>query len=388
MTRVRCLGLSLFLVFMFLVSCQPAVAPTIQSPTAGTKGPAPTIAVTKAPGAWEETVAKAKQEGKVVISTSHTPEVRQALSKGFKDAFGIELEFVGGGKGAELGRKLLTEREAGLFVQDIYMGGTTTILTALKPAGAIDPLEPVFMLPGVVDKKLWMGGDFLWADREHKIVVMVLMPTPGQSSIINVTLVKPEEVRVYDDLINSKWKGKIVLNDPTVQGPGLRFVGVVAAKVKSWDYMRELAKLEPMINRDQRLQVEWVARGKYSIGLGMQTDLPTEFIAAGAPIVEIIPEDDFTASAGPNDLALINKAAHPNAAKVFVNWILDKEGQTILSKASGMASIKTDVATDHLAPARRLNPAKKYFIVDHEDYIMTETESMAKAKEVFGRLLQ
>ncbi len=371
----------LILVFIFTFSVMPFVTPAAAAPAA-----------TQPPGSgaasWSAMVAKAREEGKLVISTSHTPAVRQAVSKAFKAAFGVDIEYIGGGKGSELGRKLLNERQAGLYLQDIYIGGTTTILTDLKPAGAIDPLEPVLMLPDVLDKKLWMGGDYVWSDRDHKIIVILLMPTPGQSSIINTTLVKPGEIKVYDDFLNPKWKGMIVLNDPTVQGPGLRFVGVTASKVKGWDYMKELAKQKPVMNRDQRLQVEWVARGKCAIGLGMQTDLPTEFISAGAPIMEIVPEDDFVASAGPNDLALINRAAHPNAAKVFVNWILSKEGQTILSKASGLSSVKMNVATDHLTPARRLDRSKKYFLVDHEDYVLKEKDLIPKAREIFADFLK
>lgn len=339
-------------------------------------------------GAWNAMVAKAKEEGKLVVSTSQTPPVRQAVSQAFKAAFGIDMEFIGGGKGAELATKLLTERRNNLYLQDIYIGGTTSILTALKPAGALDPLEPVLMLPEVLDKKLWLGGDYWWCDRDKKVIVLMLQPNGGQSCIINTTMVKPGEIKMYDDFLNPKWKGKIVMNDPTVQGPGQRFVGVAAAKIKNWDYMKELVKQQPMINRDQRLQVEWVARGRYAIGLGMEPNLITEFIKAGAPIVEIVPDDDVTASAGPNDLAMINKAAHPNAAKVYVNWILSKEGQTVLSKASGLSSVKTNVATDHLTPARRMNPAKKYFVIDHEDYILKEPEYIAKAKEVFADSLQ
>lgn len=87
----------------------------------------------QAAGNWNTVVAKAKEEGKVVISTSNTPVVRQALAKGFKDAYGIDLEFIGGGKGSELGAKLLKERQAGMYLQDVYIGGTTTILNDLKP---------------------------------------------------------------------------------------------------------------------------------------------------------------------------------------------------------------------------------------------------------------
>ncbi len=337
---------------------------------------------------WNAVVAKAKEEGKVVISTSHTTAVREAVAKGFKNTFGIEIEYIGGAKGAELGTKLVAERRAGLYLQDIYIGGPTTIISTLKPAGAVDPLEPVFSQPDVLDKKLWIGGDHLWVDRERKIIIFLLMPTSGQCNIINTTMVKPGEISVYDDYLNPKWKNKIIMNDPTVSGPGQRFVGPTAVKIKGWDYIRELVKQKPAISRDQRLQVEGVARGKYAIGLGMQTDLTTEFINTGAPILEIVPEDNINASAGASTLALVNRAAHPNAAKVFINWILGKEGQTILSKSTGTASIKTNVTTDHLRPARRLDPTKKYYIVDNEDYASKEREYIAKAKEIFAGLLK
>ncbi|MDP2644486.1 MAG: extracellular solute-binding protein [Desulfobacterales bacterium] len=337
---------------------------------------------------WDSIVAKAKQEGKLVVSASHTPAVRQATTTAFKAAYGIDIEYMGGGKGSELGRKLLAERQAGMYLQDVYIGGTTTILTALKPAGALDPLEPMLLLPEVRDKKLWIGGDYLWSDRDKKVIVILMSPSAGQSIIVNTTMVNPGEIKVYDDFLNPKWKDKIVMNDPTVQGPGLRFVGAGATKIKSWDFMKELAKQNPAINRNQRLQVEWVARGKYAIGLGMEPNLITEFIKAGALIEEVLPEDDHNASAGPNDLCVINRAAHPNAAKVFVNWVLSREGQTVLSLASGIGSVKTNASTDHLRPVRRLNPAKKYFIIDHEDYILKEKGLTVNAKEIFGSLMK
>lgn len=382
MRKATIAALILLVASLSLASCQPSAIVTTPAPTVSS------TASPKASSAWDNTVAAAKQEGKLVISTSNTPPVREAIAKAFKDRFGIEIEYIGGGKGSELAAKLLAERDAGLFNQDIYIGGTTTILTALKPVGAVDSMESMLMLPGVLDKKLWMGGDYLWSDAGHTIMVILAMPNPGESIVVNTNKVKTGEIKVYDDIINPKWKGQIVLNDPTIQGAGQRFVGGVATKVKNWDYMVSLAKLEPMINRDQRLQIESVAKEKYAIGLGIEPNLVTEFLQAGAPIVEILPQDDFTLSAGPNDMAVINKAAHPNAAKVFVNWILDKEGQTVLSKAGGLASIKTDVPTDHLTPQRRLDPSKKYFVIDSEAYIMTEPASMAKAKEIFGPLMK
>ncbi|MDP2644583.1 MAG: extracellular solute-binding protein [Desulfobacterales bacterium] len=366
MNRSKWTSFFIFLALWLVFLAQPEVAPA---------------------SAWDELVAKAKGEGKLVVSTSHSPATRGVISKGFKEAFGIEMEFIAGTGGTRV-RKLLSERQAAIYAQDIFMGGTTSILTRLKPAGALDPIEPAMMLPGVLDKKLWIGGDYFWADRDRTVLVFMLMAGPGQSSIYNSTMVKPGEIKVYDDLLDPKWKGKILMFDPTKPGPGQRFVGVTAEKIKGWDYMEKLAKQDLTIATDRRLAVEWVTRGKYAIGLGNQTGLPLEYIKAGAPILEFLPDDDIATSGGPNNLALINRAPHPAAAKVFVNWLLDKQGQTILSESTAMASVKTDVATDHISPVRRLDPGKKYFLVDHEDYILKEPEYLKKTKKIFGPLLK
>ncbi len=368
-------------IFLFQPFCTFAASSPVAASTSGPK------ATAEAVNAWNAVVSKAKEEGKLVISaTSYTPATRQAIAKRFKDAFGIEIEYIVGGRSDESANKLLAERRAGLYLQDIFISGAFTGPITLKPAGAFDPLEPALMQPEVLDKKLWVGGKLAWQDDDRKGIMIMLMPM-SSSCIINTALVKPDEIRVYDDFLNPKWKDKIVLDDPTVGGPGINFISA-AVTVKGWDYVKKLATQKPVIIRDKRLEVEWVAKGKYSISLGVAGDQTMAFIKAGAPIMEIVPKDDVAAVAGGNNLFLINRAPHPNAAKVFINWILGKEGQTILTKAVNMASVKIDVATDHLPPTRRFDPAKKYFLLGHEDFVLKYNEYTAKAKEVFGELLQ
>jgi iron(III) transport system substrate-binding protein len=55
-------------------------------------------------------------------------------------------------------------------------------------------------------------------------------------------------------------------------------------------------------------------------------------------------------------LALFNKAPHPNAAKIYINWLLSKEGQTIFARANGYISARLDVPTDHTEPWRVPQP--------------------------------
>jgi ABC-type Fe3+ transport system substrate-binding protein len=55
-------------------------------------------------------------------------------------------------------------------------------------------------------------------------------------------------------------------------------------------------------------------------------------------------------------LALFNKAPHPNAAKIYINWLLSKEGQTVFARASGYVSARVDVSIDHTEPWRIPQP--------------------------------
>lgn len=151
--------------------------------------------------------------------------------------------------------------------------------------------------------------------------------------LVNTEMVKETELISYRDLLNLRWKSNMVLSDPTIAGAGLRFFGVVGGRIMGLDFMKELARQEPVITKDRRLQVEWVARGKYPIGLGAESPSISEFKNAGAPIREVVPIEGSGLAAGSGCIGLINKAPHPNASKLFINWFLGQEGQTVWTKA-------------------------------------------------------
>ena len=153
--------------------------------------------------------------------------------------------------------------------------------------------------------------------------------------------------------------------------------------------MRELVKQEPFITRDQRLQAESLARGKYAVAIGVQPDIQAEFIKMGARIQTIIPEEGAWLGGGPGLIAAFSKAPHPNAAKVFINWFLSKEGQTLYSRTARAESARLDVPNDHLNKADRRDPKVKYFISEDESFLKKKREYEKKwAKEIFGPLIR
>lgn len=334
---------------------------------------------------WDRVLAAAKKEGKVVVYTTAGTEARTALVPRFQQKFGISAEFVMG-KGAEIGQKLISERKAGINLADVYVGGATTQITQLQPAGAMTPMDTALILPEVTDLKVWWGGSLLWIDRKHMSLAFSAFTLPAYA--INTTMVKPEELKSYRDLLNPKWKGKITLNDPTLAGIGEQGSSFVLDTM-GVDYLRELARQDPIIVRDQRLQVEWLAHGKYLLALFCKSDPVAEFVKAGAPIKELIPVEGQALTAGTGNVSFIDQAPHPNAGKVFLNWLLSKEGQTLYSQAVLVQSAREDVPTDFLDPVKMRQSGVKYtWIQTEEKLLKIGNEDRLVFREIFGPLIK
>ncbi|MBI4332627.1 MAG: hypothetical protein HY673_15265 [Chloroflexi bacterium] len=101
-------------------------------------------------------LGEAKKDGRVAVYTIAGSSVRTVLSRAFQGKYGIELEFVAGPT-AEIANKLITEQERGLRNADAVIAGGGTLLTVLKPKGALASLEPFLVLSEVTDTRLWLG---------------------------------------------------------------------------------------------------------------------------------------------------------------------------------------------------------------------------------------
>lgn len=385
---VKIVGISLVLL-VILTACAPAAAPAPapQAPAAAPAAPAPAAPAAAAPAKaaweaeWEKVVAAAGKEGVVTVLATR-PQFRTAWGQGMKN-YGVAAEVVVG-KGGDTAAKLLAERRAGIYNTDVYTGGTTTPLTQLKPGGVFDPFESSLILPEVKDPKNWFEGRLPFLDKDHLIFVFLLGSQPILA--VNTNLVKAGEIQSYNDLLNPKWSGKVLINDPTATGTVVP--RVLADVIMGWDWMRKLADTKPQILRDERLQVTWLAQGKAAIVIGPKDSEVFSFQEIGAPIDVVIPKEGGYLSCGPGSAALVNKAPHPNAARLFINWMLSKEGQTATSKAGGVQSARMDTPTDHLHPLVVRDPAKKYFVKEQEDFLLKEPEYFKLAKEVFRDLVK
>jgi iron(III) transport system substrate-binding protein len=303
--------------------------------------PSPAFSQAAWKGEWEQAQAAAKQEGKVVVNIPPSAELRKALETVFKQRFGIEVELVPG-LASKMVPRIADEHKAGVRYFDVVIAHADNLIDRLIPMGAVEPLEPNWILPEVKEAKNWWGGHF-WSDKAQQYAYE---PSAYlQKSIwYNADLVKPEDVRTYDDLLNPRWQEKIGLFDPRGGGAGLgmwTFLWTLKGEI----YLKKLVQQKPLIG-DRRPLADSLANGKIAITIGPTYYSFEPFIKAGLPLkpFPIFKEGTYVAIGNGGPVILKNRP-HPNATKVFVNWLLSKEGQEIYSKATGHATRRLDVDT-------------------------------------------
>jgi ABC-type Fe3+ transport system substrate-binding protein len=310
------------------------------------------------------------------------------MTQGFSKALpGISIEYSGGRSG-EQATKLKAERDGGIYSADVFLGGTTTANTQLKPMGAQDPIKPALILPEVTELKYWRDRRIEFSDKAE--LNLVFVNQIKVQLIFDPKQVKVEEVDELYELLQPKWKGKIVINDPLPSGAGnvsFRWIWEVLGAEKAKDYYRRIRAQAGVVDRDQRRQIEWIAQGKYAILLGPSDGVLQQLLQRGLQFGLLPDFKDYgtaiTASFGA--VSLVNRAPHPNAARLFINWVLGKEGQTAWSKAMDHVTRRTDVPTDHLPPYQVPRAGGKYWISHTEENVTRSDEEEKILKELFGR---
>lgn len=332
---------------------------------------------------WDSVLAAAEKEGEVNLAGPPGDAFREAMVAGFAKLHpNIKVELLGG-RGGEKVARILRERQAGVYGWDLYISGPTSALTAFKPAGALDPLKPALILPEVKNDKEWIGGfDAGWADNEKKFFYVFGGTLAGDNIYVNRDLVAANDIRSAPDLLNPKWKGKIVIQDPRVEGKGLTDMLVISLAYGE-DLPRKLLRdQKPVITNDRRQLVEWLVRGRYPIALGLNEYVLVNFQKKGVGKNIAAVEDAKTIvywASGSSGMALFNHAPHPNAAKVYMNWLLSRSGQLDWVKTR-TNSRRVDVPPSE--PVSAMKPGRSYHNVQSEDMTAQRRRIQRMAKEL------
>lgn len=295
---------------------------------------------------WDRVQVAARKEGKVVVAIPLNPELRKTVEGVLRTRFGIEPELVVG-QSSQYVRRFTDEVQAGVQYFDVIIAGVENLLDRAFPLGAVDSLEPYWVLPEVRDPKNWWGGH-IYSDKAKRFAYVTTAYT-SSNIWYNAELARPEEVRSYDDLLNSKWKDKIGFLDPRLGGVGLGIWSFLWAN-KGEQYLKRLVQQKLLFQSDRRMLADSLAKAKIALTIGPTYYTFVPFIKAGIPIKPFpqFKEGTFvTFGSGPPVVA--KNPPHPNAAKVFVNWLLSKAGQELWGKAHGQPTRRLDVDTGWLA---------------------------------------
>ena len=317
---------------------------------------------------WEKTLRAAKQEGRLVIYTFPGQELLfQEFQKNFPDIRLVEVSV----RGSERVTRIMSERRAGKYLADILIGGAGSAQSGLLKSGLLDPLKPALLLPEVLDVSKWSGGKHIYGDSEDQYI-LAFAGTPLYHFHYNTNLVSGREFKSYWDLLNSKWRGKIVVAEPLTGGTLEPLQFLYHNKELGPGFVKRfLTETDLAVTRDTRQLVDWLAQGKYAISALQNADrirlwdakkqgLPVDAFETGK-----FKEGGLVGSGGGNT-ALINRAPNANPARVFINWFLSREGQIAYQRLvqGGRNSLRLDIPKDDVPLHARIKPDASYTLAD------------------------
>lgn len=260
---------------------------------------------------WDKVVADAKKEGKVVIYNGTNFKIVRQLGDLFQKEYGITAEVLDG-RASEIRERIRTEQAAGRAIGDLIYSGATSIALqtaegAFKPHGGI-PLAKNLAEP------FEDNGTFLPANAGNFAL------------LINTNLVK-EEITSWRDLENPKWAGKILSDDPRALGGGQVWFEVTYRNLGR-EFHEKIAAHKPVFSRVWAESNRRIARGEFPIYLPFNV---SEYQSLkGLPVKVIIPKEGIPFV--PFGSALLKDAPHPNAARLFMNFMMDPERQLVFAK--------------------------------------------------------
>ncbi len=373
---------AMFIVPLVLAACAPAAVAT--APPKSPATPPPSESKPAWQTKWDATLAAAKKEGKVVVVTFIGSETRDALMKNFSSKYGIDIEFIPGAW-AETLVKIQAERRAGLYNADVIINGNSATF-AFRDQDLLDSIEPALLRPEVSDPKNYFGDEINYFDARKTAIGMLAQYNSFVTR--NTEQVKENEVTSLRDLLQPRWKDKVTVYDPSIGGTGAALFAMLALEEWNVDeasqWLGQMIKQQGMIvSRDPRQQMEWLAKGKNPIALAVYTDQLVNFLANGAPIAQQKVKEPGIVTSSTAGLALINKAAHPNAAAVFITWILSQEGQTAFTSGFGGPSRRKDVKVTGAFAALTPPTGEKLYIED-EDKARKKNELMKTSAQVIA----
>jgi iron(III) transport system substrate-binding protein len=261
-------------------------------------------------------IAAAKKEGELIwYTTQIITQIGRPMMEAFQKKYGIRVNAVRGDS-VELAVRLLNEAKAGRMQADVFDGTTTSV--SIKKAGVALKWQP--------DAAKQLPKEF-WDSEGYWVANNVYVHTPA----FNTNLVpRGSEPKTWEDFLDPKWKGKMAWATHATTSGAAGFVGLVLTEFgedKGNAYLRNLARQDIVrLGGSARAVTDQAIAGEYPIVLQIFNHQPLISKQKGAPIdwIAMNPAMAILSVAG-----VTEGARHPNAGKLFVDFLISEDGQKL-----------------------------------------------------------
>ena len=339
---------------------------------------------------WSKLIAAAQQEGTVSIASGGAPsrQYRPVVDL-FSKKFNVKVE-VSTGNATDTVNRVLAERKAGKFTMDVALISSRENQQRLVPSESVVPLAPLMIHPEVTDLSKWYKGRHMYTDKFGKFTMIYHAGLEDQyETWYNTDKIKEAEIATLNlqtDVFHPRWKGKIAgqgLGDPS----GIRqMIDSYYEPDRGPDWVKKyMLDTGVTFSDDRRILETWLVNGRF----------PLQFVATGTedyvalsrkglpikPRYLVKKQGVLRASGSGCCISAFANAPHPNAAKLFINWFLSKEGQTAthtLIPNLDRSSLRNDIPFGEVSPQQRRGYGKEYAFPDAEPTSSEKTEEIQK----------
>ena len=255
----------------------------------------------------------AKQEGKVNVYGAQVPQAMKPLHAAFEKKYGITVEYWRGSS-TQVSERALTEWRAGKPGFDVVEGNRGVQL--------------IMRDEGLFQKFIPPSSEKFPAQFKEKDGMITPWRVLPISILYNTEMVKTGDLpKTFDDLANPKWTGKITMPDPTRHTTTAQFLwNLNKFKGDKWlDLVKALAKQKPLLVESLAPVTTTIIKGEAPVGITY-----IKYIKQYKGPVDYVVMDKYLTD--PNYMSLGAKASHPNAAKLYLEYICSPDGQKLVAE--------------------------------------------------------
>ena len=333
--------------------------PTPTPPTAPSEGAEPGQA-TGFEAEWAALIEAAQAEGRLIVSGSGGVGDIVPVYRIWGEKFGIKVT-VARGSGRENADRLLAEQGVGRYDVDMVHAGADTLSSRLVPNDAVIPITQILFHPEVIDLSLWFGGKLWFRDSEDAYMLVHSAAVDSDSDLdgiwFNTNLVTFEEVESWrsERDVFERYGGSIIRSDPRDLGGSGGVVRRLLRPDRGIDYWEFEYAQDVFYTSDSRYMTDSLARGAFKIAFGGTGGITgREFLeirnlGAAVEVYETLrlendwplyePDPGLGPAGSGGSFSVAKNAVHPNATKLWVNWLLSREGMTMVHETLGEAEV-------------------------------------------------